>query len=367
VGLPNVPGTDGGAGVTGGGSAGGSEAGSSGGPTGTGEVRGGGEFAVIERIRGQLPGPPAGERWMGDDAAVVVSPGQLLLLTTDLAVAGVHGDLALIGADDFGWRAVAGAVSDVAAMGGRPAHLLVAAAVPAGTDVEALFGGLAAAAAAHGVPIVGGDLSSSSVLVLAVSVTGSIADGPPPVSRSGARPGDALLVTGPLGASAAGLRALRTGRSDRAQRAKRPDRAHKAKGLSVGGRPPEVLDPVEVHCRPWARLDEGEAARRAGASAMIDVSDGLASDLGHLARESGVGVRLDDVPVAPGATGAEALGGGEDYELIVATADPVGLLDAFVEAGLRRPIPIGVCVADPSTRTLRGSDLPEAGWEHDIG
>ncbi len=97
---------------------------------------------------------------------------------------------------------------------------------------------------------------------------------------------------------------------------------------------------------------------------MIDVSDGLLADLGHVADASGVGFRLDEVPVAPGATLEEALGGGEDYELVVATADSEHLGAAFAEAGLPAPILIGSCTADPAERTLAGEPAPSIGWQH---
>jgi len=97
---------------------------------------------------------------------------------------------------------------------------------------------------------------------------------------------------------------------------------------------------------------------------MVDVSDGLLADLGHLADASGVGFRLDRVPVAPGATTEEALGGGEDYELVMATSDPRSLEAAFAAAGLRTPVPLGVCGADPSERTLAGEPTTALGWEH---
>jgi thiamine-monophosphate kinase len=116
-----------------------------------------------------------------------------------------------------------------------------------------------------------------------------------------------------------------------------------------------------------ARLAEGETARRAGATAAIDISDGLAADVRHLADASGVGIALDVVPVAVGATDDEALGGGEDYELIIATGDPDGLTHAFAAAGLRAPIAIGICTSDTEERTLAGSDLPDSGWRHRFG
>jgi thiamine-monophosphate kinase len=109
---------------------------------------------------------------------------------------------------------------------------------------------------------------------------------------------------------------------------------------------------------------EGEAARHAGASAMIDVSDGLAADLGHLVEASAVGYRLDRVPVAPGATVEEALGGGEDYELVFAAPDVDRVTREFVEAGLAPPLVIGVCTADRGQREWAGVTVAPAGWEH---
>jgi thiamine-monophosphate kinase len=197
-----------------------------------------------------------------------------LLLTADAVVAGVHFDLDLVDLDDVGWKALAVNLSDLAAMGGTPGHAVVTVVLPPGTDLERLYEGLGEAADRFGCPIVGGDISAGTELVVAVTVTGTV-DGPP-VLRSGARPDDGLLVTGPLGASAAGLRGLRSGRAS-------------------GGQGP-------AHRRPQPRLEEGRVARRAGATAMIDLSDGLVVDVARLADASGVGIVLDDVPVAPGAT-----------------------------------------------------------------
>jgi len=285
--------------------------------------------------------------------APLVGPEGKVLFSTDMAVAGVHGDLSLMGLDDLGWRAVAGALSDIAAMGGRADHAVVAVAGPPDTDLDLLYEGVAGAADAHGCPVVGGDLSNADQVVVAVAVTGHVAGGPGPVLRSGARPGDHVVVTGPLGSSAAALRALR------AQRA-------------AGNRPrpgvPETGTEGDLaHRRPRARLAEGEAARLAGASAMIDVSDGLAADLWHLADASEIGFRLDDVPVGPKATLDEALGGGEDYELVFTAPDAAPVLEAFGRGGLRPPIVMGVCVPDPGRRTFAGRPLVPRGWEHAWG
>ena len=264
------------------------------------------EFALIGRLRERFAD-------IGDDAAIVDAPDGPLLLAADAVVAGVHtpADLPL---EDVGWKAVVVNVSDIAAMGGRPLHLLVTVGAPPGTDLDRLFDGVAEASKAYLCPVVGGALTTAESLVVAVAVPGTV-DGTP-VTRSGASPGETIFVTGPLGAAAA----------------------------SSWTR------------RPVARVAEGVDARGAGATAMIDVSDGLVADLGHIADESGVGFALDEVPVAPGATLDQALTGGEDYELVF-TAPVADLPVAFR---------IGVCTADPAERTLAGQALPvdAGGWEH---
>lgn len=296
---------------------------------------------------------PAGSVWIGDDAAAVPSEPGTLLLATDAAVAGVHADLDLVGVDDLGWKALTATVSDLGAMGGRPRYALVTVCLPPGTDVDCLSAGVAAASARWGCPVVGGDVTSSDQLMVSVAALG-VVDGLP-VTRAGARPGDTLVVTGPLGASAAGLGLLR-------ERKRGLERGPSA-GATAGT---QAVDLMEAHRRPLARLAEGALARTAGATAMIDVSDGLALDLHRLADASGVGFHLERVPVAGGATEGDALGGGEDYELVVATADPAGLAAAFAEAGLRPPSVIGICTASVGERTLRGRPLGRLGWAHQV-
>lgn len=315
------------------------------------------EFALIERLRQRLVGPP-GQIWVGDDVAIVPGPSGSMLLAADAVVAGVHADLTLVGLDDMGWKAMVANVSDIAAVGGRPCYAVVTVAGPLATiDFDLLYDGLTAASAAYGCPIVGGDLSSSATLVVSVAIVGEagVADPlvgpddqelPAPVLRSGARAGDTIFVTGPLGSSAAGLHLLQTGRAS------------------------EAPDLVLAHRRPRARLDEGTAARMAGATAMIDVSDGLAADLRHVADSSGVGVVLDRVPVAIGVNRVSddpeslALGGGEDYELLFTSPDPDLVESTFAERGLGKPLRIGHCTPDAGERRLRDGDLPVAGWEH---
>ena len=283
----------------------------------------------MSELRRRLPAGPPGEVWIGDDAAVLRPPAGPLLLAADALVEGLHWDPSVVGPDDAGWKALAVNVSDLAAMGGRPRHCVVTVAVPPGRagDLDRLYDGLEAAAKALDCPIVGGDLTGGPALVVTVAVTGTV-DGSP-VLRSGARPGDLLLVTGPLGSASAALRQRRA--------------------------PPRVTP----------RVAEGTAARMGGATAMVDLSDGLLLDLRRLADASGVGVVVDDVPVAEGATRDDALGGGEDYQLLLATPDQAVVQAAFEDARLAPPVVIGRCTADPAERRLGSGPLPEGGWEHD--
>jgi len=304
------------------------------------------EATALARIAGLLGLPPEGEVWLGDDAAVLAGTGgDRLLISSDALVDGVHFDRSLVSLADAGWKALAVNVSDMAAMGARPLHAVVTVVGAALEDVAQLYEGLAEAAEAYGCPVVGGDLSDGPGLVISVAVTGSC--GPAaPVLRSGAAPGDAIYVTGPLGRSEAGRRLL----SGACRRS--PSTEDRDCELEL------------AHRRPLARVDEGRVARELGATSMIDLSDGLGIDLDRVATASGIGVVLDHVPVAPGATLAEALGGGEDYELLFsfppATAVPAG----FGSAGLRPPVLIGRCVRDTSLRRLGEEDLPAAGFKH---
>lgn len=320
----------------------------------------GGEDALIEAIAALLRGaqgqPPCGELWSGDDAALisVVPDGESdrsIVCTVDALVEGVHADLTLGTPEDLGWKAFTVATSDIGAMGGRPSRAVAVLGGPTGTEVLRIVAGMAAAATEWGCSLVGGDLTEAPVVVVSTTVLGWLGDGPPAVTRAGARPGDQLFVTGPLGASAAGLRILRdAGGSDPTWVPGDPERAALA----------------TAYRRPRARLVEGWTARLAGATAMLDCSDGLALDLHRLARASAVGLRIDSVPIAAGAAEVEALGGGEDYELIVATSDPDALLAAFSAAGLRDPIGIGACTGNPTDRHLLGGELPLVGWQHGL-
>lgn len=272
--------------------------------------------AITRLLSGSQPGVVVG---VGDDAAVIEPGRGQQVLTTDLLIEGVHFERASISPRDLGAKAVTVNVSDIAAMGGSPRAAL--AGIGLAPDVEAawvmeLYGGMRDACAEYALSLVGGDTNRADLVVLSVTVVGEVSPGRA-VTRSAARIGDAIVVTGALGAAAGGL-AL-----SRAQPA-----AMTAALSSPWGR--ALLDAL---ARPVARVGEGQTLAQSGAHAMMDLSDGLAKDLSRLCLASGVGARIElvAVPVAePLRAGAAslgvdalelALGGGEDYEL-VATLDP---------------------------------------------
>ncbi|GAC1315483.1 MAG: hypothetical protein NVSMB16_12520 [Acidimicrobiales bacterium] len=306
------------------------------------DASGGPEWAAISRIddrlRAATGSAPAGEVWIGDDAAVVGVGGGVIVVAADALVVGVHADLALTSRADLGWKALAVNVSDIAAMGCEPRRAVVTVTAPSVSDIDELYEGLSAASAAMACPVVGGDLTSGPILVISVTVLGDGAVMPNPVLRGGAQPGDEVWVSGPLGAAAAGLRALQAGLD--------------APSLTA------------AHARPVPRVREGTAARLLGATAMIDVSDGFAADFGHLLDRSGVGAVIEELPVAEGASTVDALAGGDDYELIWCAPASAGIGTGFAARGLRIPVRIGRCVADPMVRTLGGAKLTTQGWEH---
>ncbi len=296
-------------------------------------------IAALRRRLGAASLP--GEVHSGDDTAVLLPPASPLLFATDVAVERVHFDLAFSSPADAGWKVAVANLSDVAAMGGRPTHVVAGVAGRGTRLLEEVFEGLLEACRAYETALVGGDLSHSEQLFLSVAILGQA---PPSgaVLRSGGRPGDELYCTGPLGAAAAGLSRLRQ-----------------------DGRATGRL--VEAFLRPRARVREGSLAARLGASAMIDISDGLAQDLSHLTAASGVGAELEGVPVAEGASEQEALSGGEDYELLFSVAPGTDVEQAFAREALAPPVRIGRLVAEPARLSLRGEPLEPRGYSHGFG
>jgi thiamine-monophosphate kinase len=317
------------------------------------------EFQRIARLAARFGTPPRGALGIGDDCAVLESTGRATALTVDASVEGVHFSRDIIALDLAAERAVEAALSDVAAMGGSVRFgdrggcgVLCAWTVPPRLDdwdFEALVEGTARAAQRAGAFVLGGNLAAAPVITLTTTVVGRI-DGPT-LTRSGARVGDKVCVTGVLGAAALGLRAL---------------------GAHLADEP--LFRPfVQAWRSPRARLAEG-AHIATFASAAIDVSDGCAQDVGHLAQASGVGVVIDveSLPMlADQRTCAERLGvdpldlalaGGEDYELVFTArevpAPPEGSVGWTVigEVVAER----GVFVRDASgTRKLDAK-----GWDH---
>lgn len=339
-----------------------------------------GEFGLIDRIRERIrhrsPGTVLG---IGDDAAILsLEPGQELLATTDMLLEGVHFKREWGCFHALGRKALSVNVSDIAAMGGRPLHALLGLGIPATgvtlAEVEALLAGLEAEAETWGITLAGGDTcGSQSGLVLSVTLLGAAPAGRA-VRRSGAHPGNALWVTGCLGGSAAGLLALEMGL--------RPGAAWPPHVLRPDWLGPEeegaIQSAVRAHLTPAPRLAAGQALAGC-ATAMIDLSDGLASDVGHLCRESRVGAQLLArlLPIHPGATamgrwtGQDALDlalrGGEDYELLFASeTDPSPILASRAPGvAVTR---IGEVRAGPPIATLTGAegrtDVLTGGFDH---
>lgn len=290
-----------------------------------------GEFELIDLFRERIAAAGAAQSprlrvGSGDDAAVSV-PGGATATSVDAIVDGVHFRRSTFTPEQIGGKAMAAALSDLAAMGAEPGEAYVQLGLAPDmttSELAALADGLAMAAAREGIAVAGGDVVRSPVLFLAVTVIGHADDAAGFVTRAGAEPGDALIVTGALGGAAAGLVLL-----------ERPElAANLPDGLTEDLRNRQ-LEPVP-------RIKAGQALAGCGAHAMIDVSDGLAGDAAHLARASGVRIEVDAeaVPAAPGIPELSALidsdrlvyGGGEDYELLAAMP-PERLDDAM--SGLR--------------------------------
>ena len=288
----------------------------------------------------------------GDDAAVTAPPG-VTVTSVDAFVEGVHFRRDTSSLESIGHKAMAAALSDLAAMGAGPGEAYVQLGIPSDLDeAESLevATGVGRAAAASGVAVIGGDVTRAPALLLAMTVVGHAGDAGELVLRSGGRPGDVVAVTGELGGAAAGLLLLQ-----------RPDLAHRLD--------PDVAEPLRRRqLEPSPRFAAGRALAANGATAMIDVSDGLGGDAGHVARASGVGleIQLAGVPVQAGvdevaaAAGIDrwdlAAAGGEDYELL-ATLPPERLDDARAAVGATGTTltPIGE-VAEGEGVSLRQAD-----------
>jgi thiamine-monophosphate kinase len=319
-----------------------------------------GEFQLLAALRERLP--PPGPRvcvGSGDDAAVTV-PGGATATSVDAIVDGVHFRRGEAESAQIGHKALATALSDLAAMGAEAGEAYVVAGVPADLGEDEFLGlldGMLELAAETGTTLAGGDLTRAPVLTLALTVVGHAATPELLITRGGAEPGDALVLSGELGGAAAGLLLL-----------ERPELA-----TSVPAETAERLRRRQLE--PVPRLRTGAALAAAGARAMIDLSDGLAGDAGHLAVASGTALRIDaaTLPLAKGvaevaaAAGRDPLelaaGGGEDYELLAALA-PERLAAASIAIGEAEETmltPIGeVLAGDGVEIRLPGGELLKA-------
>ena len=276
----------------------------------------------------------------GDDAAVVASPDGRVVVTTDTLVDGVHFRRDWSSAVDIGRKAAAQSLADVVAMGARPTAIVVGLAAPVDLPLEwtdGLLDGLQAEWARVSAGLAGGDVVRSPTLAVSVTALGDLQDRAP-VTRAGARAGDAVVVAGPLGFAAAGLELLRAGRDQ-----------------------PGAL--VDAHRVPPVSYEAGLRLAAAGASAMVDVSDGLVADLGHIALESGVRIELasDDLPLPPELVDAAlSLGvdprswvaaGGEDHAFAATMPDSAALRAVAMLADLDDAVPFAqvgrVVAGDP--------------------
>lgn len=266
-----------------------------------------GEAAVLARIFPRLPESAATILGPGDDAAVLRAPDGRFVVTTDTMIHGPDFRIAWSTPHDLGWKAAATNLADIAAMGARPTALVVALAAPADTDIAVLEGiadGLrdACEALAPGCGVVGGDLSSSATFTIAVTAFGDL-EGRDAVLRSGARPGDVVAVSGALDLAARGLELLFERAVDDT------GAADAARAIALRAEFPAELD---AQLAPRPPLLDGPAAALAGATAMLDVSDGLAIDGRRIATASGVRLDIDSATLESTAS----LTGGEAHALL---------------------------------------------------
>lgn len=287
------------------------------------------ELELVRRIQARTPRARGGVRLgIGDDCAVYRPPraDEDLLVSTDLLIEGVHFLREAHPAPAVGWRALARGLSDIAAMGGTPRFCLVSLALAPWTEqrwVDGFYRGLLRLARATRTALAGGDLAHADRLMCDIVVGGSAPRGQW-LRRDGAQAGDGVYVSGPLGASALGLR-TRRGRAWRR------------------------------HLKPEPRLALGRRLRtRYHATAAMDLSDGLSLDLHRLCLASGVAAELDEIPVFPGATLEDALHGGEDYELLFTLPRPTR---AFARIGT-------IVRGRPGAVRLAGRPLPPRGYDH---
>ncbi|MDQ2847613.1 MAG: thiamine-phosphate kinase [Actinomycetota bacterium] len=308
-------------------------------------MAGTGEFSAIGAVTADRRQPPSTLLGPGDDAAIVSTPGGAVVASVDMLVDGVHFRTDWATGEQIGRRAALASMADIAAMGATPTALLVALSAPGATPLDLVTGignGLHAAAEEAGAGVVGGDLTASPVVTVSVTVLGDLAAARP-VLRSGASSGDLVAITGRLGWAAAGLAVL-----------------------TRGFRSPAAA--VNAYRVPEPPLAQGPIAAAAGATAMIDVSDGLLADLGHIADASGVSIDVRSATLEVPARLAEVASAlGKNAQSWLLTGGDDHALAATFPAGLTLPpgwLRIGQ-VGAGSGVTVDGNPYDdEAGWDH---
>jgi thiamine-monophosphate kinase len=319
-----------------------------------------GEFGLIDLLA-KMAGGEKDECLLvgiGDDAAAWQGDESIQLATVDSFIQDVHFPSSLAPWKDLGWKALAANLSDIAAMGGTPRYALVSLALPDNTevdDVTALYSGMLELGREYGVAIIGGDISRAPIVVITITILGS-SQKKQVLTRSAARPGELVAVTGELGAAAAGLEMLK-------------------QKLKFDPQATAFLRNAFLHPNP--RIAEGQLLADQGVKTAIDISDGLIADLGQICKASQVGARIEveRVPIEPmvkarfGEKSAElALSGGEDYELLFAAGAEV--IDKVKRAAPCPITTIGEIVAGKGVTTVdrQGNPLKVAkgGWEHFI-
>lgn len=318
------------------------------------------EFEMIAKFVERLPAPgPSVLIASGDDAAVADHEGPVVV-SVDSLIEGVHFTRSGFPPDAIGAKGMAAAVSDLAAMGAEPLHAYAVVGIPediSEDDLLAVADGIARVAERDAIPVIGGDLTASPQLILSITAIGGQADDVPLVSRAGSRPGDAVVVTGEIGGAAAALRIVEG---------------------EVTVTDPEAL--LERQYLPPSRIAAGQALASGGATAMIDLSDGLGADANRIGDASGVAMRIDasKIPIQEGAlevlgSGGDpedavtlAASGGEDYELLASI--PHSRIESVAEAlgPSCRLTEIGVVEEGNGVRLFSsdGRELPIGGFDH---
>jgi thiamine-monophosphate kinase len=315
-----------------------------------------GEFAFIDRIQSLFPAAPDLIQGIGDDCAVIRVGDRIQLVSTDASIEGVHFRRDWSTFEDIGWKAAASAISDIAAMGGQPKFLLTSIAIPESEsmdDLESLYRGIAAAAASCGATVIGGDTTRSPAgLMIDVTVIGEALNKRYTL-RSGAKAGDMALVIGTPGRARAGLLALQNN--------------------------VDAAEVIRAHNRPTPRIKEGQwLAEQEGVNAMIDISDGVAQDLNHIAAAAGIGVGMTSASVAVDPELLPiciALGesipdlvftGGEDYELACAvdSKHSLALIEEFRRTFNLPAYAIGTFTSEFQGVQIDGQIIERLGYDH---